>query len=455
LPDESLFEAWQRYKLSIDRRPNHNTLPVTQIDTFYNELTLRHRDTINAATGGTFMKRRPEECYDLIENMTAHHNDWDTSAHKGESSSSSTSSSEIAALAQQMIEMRKDILHMRDLKVRCLATPLLTLERKSKQLPHGVVLPESTTRVLPSVVQPSPSSRSSKIPLFLSSSPFELPTWNPHQPPIPYLLRLNKEKLQDKYDIQVHKFLQMFKKLHFNISLAEALALIPKYAKILKDLVSNKEKLLGLANTSLTENYSAVPKLNSCHSLYGKINASKLIPTRMTLELANRSFAYLTGIAEVVCVQVGKFTFHTEFVVIDYDVDPRVPLILGRPFLRTARALVNVYGEELILKDDDEKSIFHADSTSKHPQKPGNYTTSPSNSSPSLTPFETSDSILEEFADELALLDPFPLGNEEDNFDPKADLREIKYFLNHDPSTNSSPTTDIDIVDPILERFNC
>ncbi|GJZ74473.1 reverse transcriptase domain-containing protein [Tanacetum coccineum] len=79
LSDESLFEAWERYKLLIDRCPNHNMLPVTQIDTFYNGLTLRHRDTINAAAGGTFMKRRPKECYDLIEIMTAHHNDWDTS----------------------------------------------------------------------------------------------------------------------------------------------------------------------------------------------------------------------------------------------------------------------------------------------------------------------------------------------------------------------------------------
>nr|GEY71725.1 reverse transcriptase domain-containing protein [Tanacetum cinerariifolium] len=81
-PDESLFEAEEHYKLSIDRCPNHNMLPVTQIDTLYNGLTLRHRDTINAAAGGTFMKRLPEECYDLIENMTAHHNDWDTSAQR-------------------------------------------------------------------------------------------------------------------------------------------------------------------------------------------------------------------------------------------------------------------------------------------------------------------------------------------------------------------------------------
>nr|GEU47197.1 reverse transcriptase domain-containing protein [Tanacetum cinerariifolium] len=95
-PDESLFEAWESYKLSIDRCPNHNMLPVTQIDTFYNGLTLRHRDTINAAVGGTFIKRHPEECYDLIKNMTSHHNDWDTFVQRSESSSSITSSFNIS-----------------------------------------------------------------------------------------------------------------------------------------------------------------------------------------------------------------------------------------------------------------------------------------------------------------------------------------------------------------------
>ncbi|GJV66549.1 hypothetical protein Tco_1482058 [Tanacetum coccineum] len=108
-PDESLFEAWERYKLLIDRCPNHNMLPVTQIDTFYNGLTLRHRDTINAAADGTFMKRRPEECYDLIENMTAHHNDWDTLAQWSESSSSITSSNpEIVALKLEMAEIKQN-----------------------------------------------------------------------------------------------------------------------------------------------------------------------------------------------------------------------------------------------------------------------------------------------------------------------------------------------------------
>nr|GEX53360.1 reverse transcriptase domain-containing protein [Tanacetum cinerariifolium] len=112
--DKSLFEAWERYKLSIDRCANHNMLPVTQIDTYYNMLTLRHRDTINAAAGGTFMKRRPEECYDLIENMTAHHNDWDTSAQWSESSSFITSSfdPEITALKAKMAETNKNLMRV-------------------------------------------------------------------------------------------------------------------------------------------------------------------------------------------------------------------------------------------------------------------------------------------------------------------------------------------------------
>nr|GEW01530.1 reverse transcriptase domain-containing protein [Tanacetum cinerariifolium] len=110
--DESLFEAWELYKLLIDRCPNHNMLPVTQIDTFYNGLTLRHHDTINTAAGGTFMKRRPEECYDLIENMITHHNDWDTSVQKSESSSSITSSSnpEIVALKAKMAKINKNLM---------------------------------------------------------------------------------------------------------------------------------------------------------------------------------------------------------------------------------------------------------------------------------------------------------------------------------------------------------
>nr|GEU53000.1 retrovirus-related Pol polyprotein from transposon TNT 1-94 [Tanacetum cinerariifolium] len=85
---------------------------VRRIDTFYNGLTLRHRDTINTAAGGTFMKRRLEECYDLMENMIAHYNDWDTSVQRSESSSSITSYSdlEIIALKAEMAEFNKNLM---------------------------------------------------------------------------------------------------------------------------------------------------------------------------------------------------------------------------------------------------------------------------------------------------------------------------------------------------------
>nr|GEW24340.1 reverse transcriptase domain-containing protein [Tanacetum cinerariifolium] len=106
----------------------------------------------------------------------------------------------------------------------------------------------------PTPASSPPASVSFKIPHPPTHSSSDLPKRNPHQPLIRYPSRLNKEKLQDKYDIQIHKFLQMFKKLHFNISLAEALALMPKCHKMLKDLLFDKEKLLGLANASLTEN---------------------------------------------------------------------------------------------------------------------------------------------------------------------------------------------------------
>nr|GFA91291.1 reverse transcriptase domain-containing protein [Tanacetum cinerariifolium] len=71
----------------------------------------------------------------------------------------------------------------------------------------------------------------------------------------------------------------------------------------------------------------------------------------MTLELANRAICTPAGIARDVFVPVGKFTFPADFVIVDYESDPRVLLILGRPFLRTARALIDVYGEEMILRD--------------------------------------------------------------------------------------------------------
>jgi hypothetical protein len=88
-----------------------------------------------------------------------------------------------------------------------------------------------------------------------------------------------------------------------------------------------------------------------------------LKPTRMTLELDNRSITHPVGIAEDVFVQVNSCTFPADFVVVNFEADPRVPLILGRPFLRTAKALVDHFEDTLTLRHDDDIMIFRADAS--------------------------------------------------------------------------------------------
>nr|GFD32432.1 reverse transcriptase domain-containing protein [Tanacetum cinerariifolium] len=108
-------------------------------------------------------------------------------------------------------------------------------------------------------------------------------------------------------------------------------------------------------------------------SVWKKLGLPDLIPTQMTLELANRAICTPNGIARDVFIPVGKFTFLADFVVVDYESDPRVPLILGRPFLRTARAIIDVYSKEMILRDGYERLTLNMkhDTTlySNHPYR--------------------------------------------------------------------------------------
>nr|GFB52869.1 hypothetical protein [Tanacetum cinerariifolium] len=144
----------------------------------------------------------------------------------------------------------------------------------------------------------------------------------------------------------------MFKQLHFNITLAEALVLMPKYQKMLKALLSNKEKLQELANTPLNENCSTV--------------ILKKLPEKLK---DPGKFLIPCGFSELKC----KATFPADFVVVGYESDPRVPLILGRPFLRTARTLIDVHGKEMILRDGDERLTLNMKhdtaSYSNHPYR--------------------------------------------------------------------------------------
>ncbi|GJR66506.1 reverse transcriptase domain-containing protein [Tanacetum coccineum] len=193
--------------------------------------------------------------------------------------------------------------------------------------------------------------------------------------------RRNDERRKEKANDQIEKFYEIFRDLSFEISFTDALMLMPKFASTLKTLIGNKEKLSELARTPLNENCSAVilnklPKklgdpgrflipceftgITTCNALadlgasinlmpflYGTIYLFLNDPTCMTLELSTVRSLKPIDIAEDVFVNVGKFQFPADFVVVNFEPDPRVPLILGRCFLKTSHALIDVYEGEI------------------------------------------------------------------------------------------------------------
>ncbi|GJU50095.1 reverse transcriptase domain-containing protein [Tanacetum coccineum] len=324
------------------------------------------------------------------------------------------------------------------------------------------------------------------------------------KPNLPYPPRLAKEKIREKDDILASKFMEIFCNLHFELSFADALIHMPKFAPMFKKMLNNKDKLIELTKTPLNENCSAVvlkklpEKLGDpgrflipCDfsefdsylaladlgasinlmplSIWKKLQLSGLTETKMVLELADRTISKPTGVAENVFVKVGKFYFPADFVVLDFIADPRVPLILGRPFLRTAHALIDVYEGEITLRNDDQSltlkcgdapSISYnnleslkkvdlidvtceiysqevlgfSDSVAYNNPSPY-YDPIVSNSSPTLTPFDESDFLLFEEADAFIAIDDEQISTEIDAtyYDPEGDILILEALLNNDP----------------------
>nr|GEX20180.1 hypothetical protein [Tanacetum cinerariifolium] len=156
------------------------------------------------------------------------------------------------------------------------------------------------------------------------------------KPNLPYPSRLNDQKLH-------------------------ALLLMPKFATTIKSLLTNKDKLFELAKIPLNEN---------CTAMLLKTLPKKLRdPVKFLIPCDFLGMDVLTrpkGVIEDVFVKVGKFHFPTDFVVVDFEADPRVPLIVGRSFLRIGRALIDVYGEEITLWVNDEAVTFNLNQTTRY-----------------------------------------------------------------------------------------
>nr|GEU98374.1 reverse transcriptase domain-containing protein [Tanacetum cinerariifolium] len=220
-------------------------------------------------------------------------------------------------------------------------------------------------------------------------------------------------------------------------------------------------------------------------SVWNKLSLPELFPICMTLELADRSISCPVGVAEDVFVKVGKFHFPTDFVVIDFDADPRVLLILRRSFLKTRHALIDVYEGELTLHVGNKAVTFNLDKTLRYfanyddesinridvidvackeysqevlvffvSGNPTSYTEPiVSTSSPTLTPFRDSDFILEETDTFLAIEDELISSEINDSYyDSEGDILLLEEFLNDDPSLPPLPLQELKVVEPKNEK---
>ncbi|XP_070050914.1 uncharacterized protein [Nicotiana tomentosiformis] len=218
--------------------------------------------------------------------------------------------------------------------------------------------------------------------------------------PAPFPQRLAKQKKDDQY----RKFMEMLRQSQLNIPLMDALREMLGYAKMMKDLMSQKFDFQDLSTVTLTQTCSAVvtrpmaQKVSDPGSftilrtigsyvvakalcdlgasinlmpleIYTKLGIGRARPTSMLLQLADRTVKRPTGILDDVLVQVWKFVFPADFVILDCQVDEEIPIILGRPFLATRRALIDCETGELKMRLNNEEIIFNVQQSMRRPSE--------------------------------------------------------------------------------------
>ncbi|KAJ9552184.1 hypothetical protein OSB04_016229 [Centaurea solstitialis] len=409
---DSLMKAWGRYKDLFLIFPNHGINDREMIDVFYAGLTNDSQLRLDSSCGGIFSYKTVKEARKLLDDMEAHYLDWSTDKEQEETQPAHlnvVSSSEehihatadstetpnplskpyggvIEQLFHQFSQERGKMGAAAEQKMQGFVNFIAGLHRGTDQFlrdvketfPHMEAEAQAevftTTRGGKVVVGP-PMPQTNQIPNTQVVEPeVELPSRptkevreeavtpresaTPHVPTrVPYLARLRKEKKEAQYRV-------------------------PSYARFLKELVANNARMGTEEIAFLNAEYSAtlsdtlkkgdpgsfiIPcyfgKSVSCRALadlgasinlmplsfYQKLGLKDLKSTRMTIQLTDRSIKYLVGVAEDVIVQVDRFEFPADFVILDIKDEVKVPLILGRPFLNTASAIIHVAKRELSL----------------------------------------------------------------------------------------------------------
>nr|GEY55195.1 hypothetical protein [Tanacetum cinerariifolium] len=266
-----------------------------QLDTFYNALNPNDQDALDSVAGGNFLDKIPRECLSIIESKSKN-------LYNNKPLSSSS-------LPSNTIPNPKG-------EAKSITTRSGMSYKEPPIPPPGVEQQKPTEETTDTEV---PSPKDIQPPLVQVDKPTEEPSVviPKARANLPYPTRLQKEKLREKDDILAAKFMEIFRDLNFELSFADALVHMPKFAPMFKKLLNNKDKLIELTKTHLNENTQQLPTLND---------------TKIVLELTDQTISKPTGVAENVFVKVGGIDFESEEIE-DFLNDDSIPFgVENSPF---------------------------------------------------------------------------------------------------------------------------
>nr|GEZ40362.1 reverse transcriptase domain-containing protein [Tanacetum cinerariifolium] len=316
--DESFYEAWDHFNDLRRACPHHGIFELHQLDTFYNALNVNDQDSLKSAAG-VVAKVSTSSSTPAISSDDAELKDMVRALLLDKKNQSLAPGPSLTSAPVKAVEPNCVTFGGAHLYQNCPAT--------NKNVYRDNI--QDTAPVQPPVIQ-SETQTSVSEPVVAPVSVL-IPNLKPS---IPYPSRRDSERRRDQANEQIEKFYKIFKDMSFEISFTDALILMPKFASTLKALIGNKEKLSEMARTPMNEHYRSVSKP--------------------------------IGVAKDVLVKVGVFHFPADFVVVDFEPDPRVPLILRRCFLKTDRALIDLHKGELTLHIENEAITYNLDQTARY-----------------------------------------------------------------------------------------
>nr|GEU56276.1 reverse transcriptase domain-containing protein [Tanacetum cinerariifolium] len=322
---------------------HHGFSELDQLNTFYNALNVKDLDSLNSAAGGNFLDKMPDDCLKIIESKSKSI----VLDKKNQYSAQTSSPTPTPIKAVELNCVTCDVLGT--LPGNTVTNPKEDLKGITIEAVLPIKDPQFLLRLKLQIKEPSAPMPNLK-------------------PSIPYHSRRDNERRRDQAKEQIEKFYEIFKDMSFEISFTDALILMPKFTSTLKALIGNKQKLSEMARTPMNEHCLAVilnklpkklgvpgkflipcefPGMDECLALADLGASINLMPlsvwkglslpeltlTCMTLELVDRTESKPVSIAKDVKVKVGVFHFPVDFVVVDFEPDPRVPLILRSNFL--------------------------------------------------------------------------------------------------------------------------